>query len=146
MCFLLYAATNEPIPRKEWIQDAPDISVQSLKGDEELIKAHFSKPEVQNIGSTSCCGCDFPSAMLQNGGWPEIEFSEKDDEQKKNEQLNMEGLVSLLRNVKDDYFELYGVWAGDYAETPAAHEEISVQDMLDPHFCFKERGFYRVRL
>jgi hypothetical protein len=97
MCFLLYAGTSEPIPRKKWIQEAPDISVESLRGDEELIKEHFSKPEVQNIGSTSNCGCDFPSAMFQGGDWPEIEYVEKDEEQQKSEQLNREALVGLLR-------------------------------------------------
>ena len=146
MCFLLYAGTSEPIPRIQWIQEAPDVSVGSLKGDEELIKEHFSKPQVQNIGATSSCGCDFPWAMFQNGGWPEIEYAEKDEEQQTSEQFNREALVRLLRTVKDDSVELYGVWAGDYANTPAVCEELSLDDLLDSHFCFKERGFYSVRL
>lgn len=144
MCFLLYAGTSEPIPRRKWSQESPDISVNSLKDDEELIKAHFHKPETQNIGSTSSCGCDFPSAMFQNGGWPEIEYSEKDEEQQTNEQIKREALVNLLRILNEDWIELYGVWAGDYAATPEASEEISLQGLFHPHFCFKERGLYKV--
>lgn len=146
MCFLLYAGTTDPIPRKSWNQQAPDISVQSLKGNEEKIRGHFSKSEVQNIGSTSGCGCDFPSAMFQNGGWPEIEYCEKDEEQRKSEQCNLESLVALLSALKDEWIELYGVWAGDHAEIPVVHEEISLKDLLDARFCFKERVFYKVRL
>lgn len=146
MCFLLYAGTSESIIRRKWSQESPDISVASLEGDEELIRVHFSKAEVQKIGSTSHCGCDFPSAMFQNGGWPEIEYSEKDEEQQKSEQFNREALVGLLRTLKEDWIELYGVWAGDYSQAPAAREEISLQDLRDSNFCFKQRGFYKVRL
>ena len=151
MCFSLYAGTTHPIPRKEWNRkewniESPDISVRSVQGNEEAIKVHFSKPEVQIIGSTSNCGCDFPSAMYQGEGWPEIEYAEKDEEQQSREQFNREGLVHLLSTVDEDFLELYGVWAGNYPESPAAHENIILSAMLDPRFCFKERGFSRVQL
>jgi hypothetical protein len=148
MCFMLYAGTSDPIPRKMWNQDAPDISVQSLEGDEEQIKAHFSKPELQNVGSTSCCGCHFPYATFQNGGWPEIEFVStiKEEKQKTSNRFNQEALVKLLTTINEDWIELYGVWAGDYTETPEAREELFVRDLLEPHFTFKERGFYKVVL
>lgn len=146
MCFMLYAGTSTPIPRKPWNQEIPEISVQDLKGDEARICVHFTKPAVQNIGSTSCCGCDFPSAMYQNGGWPEIEYSEPDEEQQKSEQFNIDGLANLLKSVKDEWVELYGVWAGNYSDPPAIHEEIDVTEIVIPRFRFKERGFYRVRL
>lgn len=47
MCFVLYAGTSKPIPRKEWRDDAPDLSVEPLNEDEAPIAAHFSKPTVQ---------------------------------------------------------------------------------------------------
>lgn len=146
MCFMLYAGTSEQIPRKAWDRDAPDISVRSLQGKEEQIRAYFSEREVQNIGSTSSCGCDFPNAMFQNGAWPEIEYAERDEEEKKSDQFNRESLVELLRTIDEDWIELYGIWAGDCMETPVVREEVSVQNLLDPHFYFKERGFYKVVL
>ena len=84
--------------------------------------------------------------MFQNGGWPEIEYREIDENQQKSEQYNKQALVSLLASVTDDWVELYGVWAGDYATAPANREEVSLARLLDQQFRFKERGFYRVNL
>ena len=84
--------------------------------------------------------------MFQNGGWPEIEYREIDEEQQKTEQYNKEALVSLLRSLTDEWVELYGIWAGDYAKAPENREEISLSDLLDPRFCFKERCFYNVHV
>jgi len=103
---------------------------------------HFCKPEVQNIGSSSGCGCDFPWAMFQNDGWPQCDYGEQDNR----ERQNIEALARLLKTLKDDSIELYGVWAGDYATTPKVREDISFAELLDPRFVFKERGFYTVRL
>jgi hypothetical protein len=146
MCFMLYAGTINPIPRKSFDQEAPNISVQSLAESARDIRSHFSRPEVQGIGSTSDCGCDFPWVMLQNGGWPTSEDAEKDEWQKASEHFNREMLVELLRTINEDSLELYGIWAGDYAKEPQSREQISVERILDPGFFFKERGFYEVTL
>ena len=69
MCFVLYAGTSHPIPRREWRKDAPDLSVKSLTERESPIAAHFSKPQIQYIGSTSDYGCDFPYLVFQSGEW-----------------------------------------------------------------------------
>jgi len=79
MCFVLYAGTSKPMPRKEWRNEAPDLSVKTLTERESPITAHFSKPEVQYIGSTSDCGCDFPHVMFQNGDWPWFEDADDDE-------------------------------------------------------------------
>ena len=79
MCFQLYAGTSKPIPRSEWNQSAPDLYVEALSEQAAAIRPHFSSPEVQYIGSTSCCGCDFPHLMFQNGEWPGS-ADEKDSE------------------------------------------------------------------
>jgi hypothetical protein len=146
MCFLLYAGTVNPISRRSWDREAPDISVQSLGESEQDIRAHFDRPEVQKIGSTSCCGCDFPWVMFQNGGWPTIGDSGEDEDQSASDLFNREALVGLLRTIEEDSIELYGVWAGDYAKMPQCRERISLEAILDPDFRFKERGYYEVRL
>jgi hypothetical protein len=151
MCFVLYAGTSRPIARKEWRKDAPDLSVKALTQRESPIATQFSKPEVQYIGSTSDCGCDFPHIMYQNGDWPwfdDGQENELDREKKATEQHNREGLVTLLRQTGESTVELYGVWDGDFdfRTPPAAHEEIHFEAILDPAFRFKEQGFYTVRL
>lgn len=146
MCFLLFVGTSVPLSRKDWDQERPDINVRSLEGDEVDVRVHFSKAEVQYVGSTSGCGCDFPNAMFQGGDWPEIDFAQVDEEQLQSDQRNREGLVKLLRDIDEESVELYGVWAGDFGIAPAARESISFRRILEPKFCFKERGFYEVRL
>jgi|HubBroStandDraft_4_1064222.scaffolds.fasta_scaffold55366_1 hypothetical protein len=151
MCFVLYAGTSKPMPLKDWRNDASDLSVKALTERESPITAHFSKPEVQYIGSTSDCGCDFPHVMFQNGDWPWFEDENEDEldrHRKATEQHNREGLVALLRQTGESIVELYGVWDGDFDFTtpPAAHEEIRLEAILDPTFRFKEQGFYVVRL
>jgi len=147
MCFVLYAGTTNPIPRRKWDKDAPGLSVESLTDWDAAVKVHFSNPEVQYIGSTSRCGCAFPHAMFQNFGWPEIEYAEhleEDAERASTDRYNKEALVDLLRASGEKVVELYGIWDGDFAELPEAQESIAVEEIFDPAFRFKERGFYRV--
>ena len=146
MCFLLYAGTSKPIARKEWSSEARDVCVKPLTEHENAIRAHFSQPEVQYIGSTSGCGCDFPNIMYQNGDWPDFKFEDDDDEQQASERYNREALAALLHATGEPMVELYGVWDGDFAEAPQAREEITVQAIKQQDFKFKERGFYTVRV
>src|SRR5438552_455379 len=142
MCFTHYAGTNKPLPRKKWTKEAPDICVESLTERDETAKQYFSLPEVQYIGSTSGCGCDFPHVMFQNGDWPIFE-GEKDLEWQASDRKNREGLLSVLRSTNEKTIELYGVWNGDFSE-PRAREEILLKELLDQGFYFKEQGFYMV--
>jgi hypothetical protein len=146
MCFHLYAGTSKPIPRRSFRQESPDISVSSLTEHDEAVRAYFSAPEVQYVGSTSCCGCDFPSLMFQNGDWPVWPPVETDKEQLASDRLNRELLAGLLRSTGEGVVELYGVWEGDFAKEPRIREDIPLTSILADEFYFKERGFYRVSL
>ena len=147
MCFVLYAGTTKPLSRRAWRKDAPDLSVQSLTDRDEAIRKHFSNPEVQYIGSTSGCGCDFPHVTLHKGEWPFFEELErKDPERNASDRRNREALVGLLRESGEQAVEFYGVWDGDFIEAPKALEDVSLERLLDSDFRFKEQGFYRVSL
>jgi hypothetical protein len=147
MCFVLYAGTVKPLPRPEWNKEAPDLSVAVLTDQDLAIKTHFTTPEVGYLGSTSGCGCDFPHVILQNGEWPFFpELEHSDPKRDASDRSNRESLVGFLQSTGEDMVELYGVWAGDYEEAPRAREEVPVERLLDSNFCFKERGFYRVKL
>jgi hypothetical protein len=117
-----------------------------------MVKQYFSKPEIQYIGSTSGCGCDFPHATLQNGQWPEIGVSVNDEKDELDvardisDRQNRETLATLLRTTGDKSVELYGIWDGDFAKPPQARENISLNRLLDSDFRFKEQGFYEVYL
>ncbi len=141
---MLFAGTAKPIPRSEFAEHSPGLSVQSLDAEEDPVRQHFSMPEVQYVGSTSACGCDFPHLMLQNGGWPYYD-PDPDPEVEATHRQNMEALAGLLRATGEKAVELYGIWAG-VTGAPEAREEISLADLLDTSFHFKEQGFYTVRL
>src|SRR5947209_472061 len=132
MCFVLYAGTAKPMPRKEWREDARDLSVRALTERESPIAAHFSLSAVQYVGSTSCCGCDFPYIMLQNGDWPWFDYVGFNPERDASDHYNRVGLVNLLQATGDQTVELYGVWAGNFASPPATREEIALTAILDP--------------
>jgi hypothetical protein len=139
------------MPRNEWRDDAPNLTVQALTERESPITTHFSKPEVQYIGSTSGCGCYFPHVMFQNGEWPWFEDEDEDEldrQTKATENRNRESLVTLLRQSGESSIELYGVWDGDFdfGTPPAAHEEVCLEAILDPTFRFKDQAFYTVRV
>ena len=144
MCFQLYVATTKPLPEREWMRDSPHLSVQPLTADESAVKAYFTNPEVQFVGSTSGCGCDFPHILFQNGDWVFYE-DQADLQQAASDRLNREGLVNVVRSSGDSMVELYGVWSGDVDETPRAYEHIFLETILNPQFRFKEGVFYRVR-
>lgn len=85
MCFMLYAGTTKAPPRVKWDKKAPDLSVKSLDEKDLSVRVHFTHPEVQNIGSTSCCGCDFPHVILTKGEWigyPDVEVNDPEWERK----------------------------------------------------------------
>lgn len=144
MCFMLYAGTNKPIPRREWSKSAPDISVSSLTEHDAPVKAHFTSPEVQSVGSTAGCGCDFPHVLLQNGEWPTFDFD--DTERVSTFGQNRRALAALLRDTGENRIELYGLWWGNFAKEPLASEEIALLRILEPDFLFREQVFYRVSL
>lgn len=64
------------------------------------------------------------------------------------EKYNKEGLAAVLRQTGDPFVELYGIWDGDFdfATAPAIREEISLREILEPSFRFKEQAFYAVRI
>src|ERR1700757_2300347 len=152
MCFVLYVGTTNPLPRRKFDKDSVDLPVESLTERDSAIKQYFSRPEVQYVGSTSSCGCDFPHATLQNGKWPELEYVSDGEKNEleiagdSSDRKNCEALVALLRTTGDEMVELYGVWEGDFANAPLAKENISVNDLLGPNFRFKEQGFYKLYL
>lgn len=145
---MLYAGTNKPLPRKEWNSDAPDLCVRSLDKSDADISSRFTQPEVQIIGSTSGCGCDFPHVTLTRGEWvgyPDVVVDDPD--WGASERFNREALVRLLRASGEEIVELYGIWLSDDGNLSSPEnfrDQIPLARILEPTFRFKERGFYQV--
>ena len=141
---MLFAGTRKPLPRNEWKEEAPCVYIEPLSENDTAARQYFSLPEVQYVGSTSGCSCDFPHVKFQNGDWPFSEELEKPyAESEGSDRQNREELFRLLMSAGEETIELYGVWNGDFS-APRARERISLETILDPHFRFKEQGFYTV--
>jgi alpha-D-ribose 1-methylphosphonate 5-triphosphate synthase subunit PhnL len=147
MCFSLYAGATKPLPRRAWDKSARGLSVTSLVERDANIVSHFSLREVQHIGSTSGCGCDFPHVTLTRGSWvgyPDVVVDDPDWEA--SERMNREALVTLLRGSGEKTVELYGIWDGEFEKPVNVREKIPLTRILESDFRFKERGFYTVSL
>jgi hypothetical protein len=84
---------------------------------------------------------------MQNGEWPTYFLErETDAEALASARFNRQSLVELLRESGEKTIELYGIWDGDFIESPKAQENISVQRILDSDFFFREQGFYTVAI
>lgn len=146
MCFVLYLGTEKPVEWPGWNAEARDVHVGPLSEHDAPIRAHFTKPVVQYIGSTSGCGCDFPYASLQDGGWVTIEPDVEDAAQIAIESHNRSRLLQLLQSTGEPSLELYGVWDGDFELSPSARVKISVDDLAQDGFWIREQCFYLVEM
>ena len=136
-----------PLPRGLWNMGDPHVHVCDLKESESWTRSIFSKPEIQYIGSTSCCGCAFPSVMQDRAGdWPYWLDPVKDAEVIASDQRECEELCQLLSQLDEDEIELYGFWAGNEEKEPLIRDEVTLDDIRRDYFRFKEGGFYRVKL
>jgi len=145
MCFMLYAGTAKPIPCDGGMHRSSELPVSPPEESGSLIKAYFSTPEVQRIGSTSGCGCEFPHLLFRNGEWAKPEDAEWDDR----ETRSMEMLIALLQTTREAVIELCGIYLGggeDSADAPRFHKDVTLDRLLDGSFHFKEDGLYRVSL
>jgi hypothetical protein len=147
MCFLLFAASERPLPRSEWSMNDPHVHVCDLDESDSWTRSIFSKPEIQYIGSSTGCGCAFPSVRQDRAGdWPYWLDPVTDAEEIASNRRECEELFQLLSKLDEDEIELYGVWAGNEGREPLIGEAIALDDIRLELFRFKEGGFYRVKL
>jgi len=147
MCFALYVGANITLPKILVNESNPSVHTESLNENDRSVVSHFSTQNVIYFGSTEGCGCGFRHALLENSGdeWMPIEYEQGD---LTDDQINMLGLHSYLKNIinSGEKAELYGIWDGDYNMEPLFKQELPIDDLLNTNFCFKERGFYTIKL
>ena len=153
MCFLLYMAANTTIPDIAWNPQRRGVHTATPTENDEAWKSHFSLPVMKYVGSSLNCGCGFRNAMFQDGGWPQIEFRDvvelmpRDPEESAESQRNHEELAEFLslQLKSDSVVELYGCWDGDQSAPTAAQEDVTVEQLRDPDFQFRDRCLYVVQ-
>lgn len=148
MCFVLYIATDKPLPIVPWDENSRGIHTEPLSDHDNGVAAHFLRQHVCYIGSDTHCGCGFRNANYQNGSWPEEEWRPEDDTSHLEAQPNHDRLVEFVRRYlpEESSFELYGMWEADVSAPALSDQRIHLDRLLDENFYFRDRGHYTVEL
>ena len=146
MCFVLYIASNKPLPIIPWDPDADCVHTEDLPEAAVAFRSHFTGRHVYYVGSDTNCGCGYRHATYNNGSWPDEEWRLEDDAREA--QPNHERLVRLIREhlEGEESCELYGVWDGSSIDPAVCHLDITLQGLQELDFCFRERCHYTVQL
>ena len=148
MCFILHLASQLKLETFAWNPDDRHVWVGAPHGDPELVKSHFSLPEVAYIGSDMGCGCGFRSIVFQSGGWPEEWIIDQGECDPPDSSLqNHQELHDLIRPFLEagEAIELYGCWDGEESYRTEHQEEIRSGRLLEPNFWFRQRGLYKIQ-
>ena len=139
MCLMVYMATRNEIALRE----SDSIQVCAVEPDRAAIRQWFSLPNVRFIGAHSGCSCGFPSVMADEPiEYYDGFFDTTDEDFAKNLQSVRE-LFALIAEA-DGEAELFPVWAGDEADSPAGLIELRFSALHAENFFFNEHYFYRI--
>jgi hypothetical protein len=124
----------------------PALNTDDLDEFNEAVKDKFTQPHIAYVGSDQGCGCGFRYVPLsEQFEGCELIYSEGVETQSKTQQNHQQLHDYLLKQFKgEDFVELYGCWSVDEKEPASFRTEIALQRLIDPTFCFRERGLYRV--
>ncbi len=116
---MLYVATREPLPLKDWHLGAA-ACVYALKADEAEVGRHFSLPHVCYVGSYSQCGSGF------------LKFEQEDRAERARTQASYDAVAALLESAGEA--ELLFVMQGAWRKKPTAARRVSLADFRHPDF------------
>ena len=106
------------------------------KGDQHIVRAHFSTPHVLFAASYEGCSCGFNYGRGDNSEY-------EDDE----EQLlaARESVAELVRYVREHRVkELYACWFNDEALPQESERWVTVDDLSSPTFVFIQKQLLRI--
>lgn len=141
---VLYLGSEKALPVIPYNPEQPAFNTKELDEHEKPVIQHFSKQHVIYVGSNEGCGCSFRHALYEKGEWSYV--IPEEDEEAIATQVDHQTLVAYLKTSGLQKVEIYACWDGDYALSAEHHEEIAVEDILQPDFFFKERGHYRITI
>ncbi len=121
MCLAVYMASPLPLPLIAW-DDHPAFYVEEVPHD-DLVRAHFSHPNVYYLGAHEGCGCGFAHGLLPL----------KTEDDRKNDDAGRASVAALKSYVgaaaSSAPAELYACWEGEQGLPVQARLNATV-DML----------------
>ncbi len=148
MCLALYIASEKALPLieypnypqsvftlPEWPDMAQRFHISTLKENQEIVRKHFSIPNVVFAGSYEGCSCGFNYGRE----YPDYE----DDKEHLNAARESVGqLVTYIRN--NEIKELYACWFDDESLSQVAERTVTIEELSSPTFVFNQKELLRV--
>jgi hypothetical protein len=139
MCMALFLAAAEPLPIIPWSEADRSFNVQLLSESEQVVRRHFTKPNVYYLGAHTGCSCGFSYGQMR--------LVNAEDQI---EDASARRSVAALRQYLDEAVrrlgevELFSSWEGDWAEEVESSLEVSPEWFGGESFKLPEKVAFRV--
>jgi hypothetical protein len=138
MCWVLYLASDVPLPTIDWDPERPAFNVESIPRSETPVSRQFARQHIYIAGSHTLCGCGFDRNQANPDHPEELPAAEK----------SLRALREYLRQAVAiaSEIELYSCWDGDQAREPD-HRWVMTPEDIRPTTMgwFPDRTYAAVR-
>jgi hypothetical protein len=136
MCWVLYLASDKPLPVIPWDPGKPGFNVEEIARAESPVSRQFSGQYIYIVGSHSLCGCGFDRAQANPDHPNELVETEE----------SLVALHAYLGNAVRiaGQLELYSCWDGDQAAEPDHRWVLTPEDITPTMGWFPDRTFAAV--
>lgn len=142
MCLMMYLGADTQLI----IRKSPDLSIEPLTDDQQVVRTFVRKPYVYFVGSHSGCSCGFPSVAANS---PVPCFDGMFDETAEGRTEDVASVRELL-TVVDECLQrvnscvLWPVWNGEEASPPKGDVDWNRNDLTPETFVVTERYRYTI--
>jgi hypothetical protein len=136
MCWILYLASDLPLPLRPFDPQAPGFNVAELTPREEPVRGQFTKPFVYRVGAHTLCGCGFDRGQAHPDHPEELDATE----------ASLRSLHAYLSNALETRpnLELFACWEGDQGAMPDHRWQRRLSDFDARMSWFPDRTFIEV--
>lgn len=136
MCWVLYLASDVPLPTVQWDSRRPAFNVQQIPRAESPVSRQFARQHLYVVGSHTLCGCGFDRTQANLDHPDELVETEQ----------SLGSLKTYLRDAvaMAGELELYSCWDGDQAAEPDHRWALTLDDVGPTMRWFPDRTYAAV--
>lgn len=136
MCLAVYIASATALPLVTWDEARPAFYVDGVAPNDP-VRARFSMPNVNYLGSHEGCGCGFKYGVMPAG------LEDQDDEAKG--RAAVDALRAYVAKAAvGQPIEMFACWEGEQQLPVLETERISPEQLGGESFDFQQRHLLRV--
>jgi len=134
MCYVLYLGADCALPEVAWNESARSFYTTAKPVVNASLRAHFSLPNVVEVGSHEGCGCGFLGA------------DPKDPQEVLEQDKTCAALYKYLVQALDSgaKIEMYLCWNGEESTVPVGRKNVAADAFLKVPFPLEENEFCTV--